>query len=44
VWLSRVLIWLPQRQKRDQYRAVRRDLMRADEKLGKMLAYTGRSD
>ena len=42
--LSQLLIWLPQRQTRSKHRALRRDLLSMDDKLGKLLAYSGRSD
>jgi preprotein translocase subunit SecA len=43
-WLSRRLIAWPQRLLARRYRALRRDVMQQDEKLGKMLAYSGRQE
>lgn len=42
--LSRILIGLPQRSLQRQYRAVRRDLLKMDEQIGSLLAFTGRQE
>jgi len=40
-WVSRLLIALPQRMLERYHRRVRRELLKADEQKGKMLAFTG---
>jgi preprotein translocase subunit SecA len=42
--LSRVLIYFPQRSLQRQYRAIRKDLLKMDEQIGNLLAFTGRQE
>ena len=42
--LSRILLYLPQQSLQRQYRALRKDLLKMDEHIGSLLAFTGRQE
>ncbi len=42
--LSRILLYFPQQSLQTQYRALRKDLLKMDEHIGSLLAFTGRQE